>query len=238
MSEQPPGEVSALTFQEIRIDERERAYKYSSPSSFSYAVLIFGGLNCIFGLLNIMTLINQQQLLIRMNDHLFESQKAMTMAATENDQIVKLVSVVFLTTLILTYVSSAVWLYRVACNVRAIGARRLENTPGWAVGWYFVPFMSLFKPFGAMVEIWNGSHSPDLWKIRPVPSLLRWWWGLWLGVGIFGYIQSALWRADKTIPSLIFATQSGMADMALNVVATVLFRKRGASPTLPGMIGG
>ena len=54
-------------------------------------------------------------------------------------------------------------------------------TPGWAVGWHFVPFASLVKPFHAVVEIWKVSANPNdpesvLWP----ETLLRSWWALWL----------------------------------------------------------
>lgn len=41
------------------------------------------------------------------------------------------------------------FLYRANANLRALGVEELEYTPGWCAGWWFVPIMNLFKPYGA-----------------------------------------------------------------------------------------
>src|SRR5947209_8456564 len=44
-----------------------------------------------------------------------------------------------------TVVVFGMWIYRANHNVRALGARELRYTPGWAVGWFFVPILNLWK---------------------------------------------------------------------------------------------
>lgn len=73
-----------------------------------------------------------------------------------------------------------VWIHRANHNARALGATGLEMTPGWAVGWYFVPIAWFWKPYQAMKEIWQASASPKHWSRQGVSPLLGWWWGLWL----------------------------------------------------------
>jgi hypothetical protein len=34
----------------------------------------------------------------------------------------------------------------------------MSVTPGWAIGWFFVPVANLFKPYQAMKETWIASH--------------------------------------------------------------------------------
>ena len=65
---------------------------------------------------------------------------------------------------------------RVAKNVRALGATGLEFTPGWAVGWFFVPIAGFFKPFQAMREIWKASKNPLRWQEEATGSVVGWWW--------------------------------------------------------------
>jgi hypothetical protein len=58
----------------------------------------------------------------------------------------------------------------------------LENSPGWAAGWFFVPIASWWKPYQAMKEIWQGS-DPDpavLALDAPVSALLPWWWAMFV----------------------------------------------------------
>lgn len=74
------------------------------------------------------------------------------------------------------------WIYRANANARCLGADDMNYTPGWSVGWFFVPFMNLFKPLKVMKEIWQAS-TPDLkesWQVQTVSALVPAWWALWL----------------------------------------------------------
>ena len=50
-----------------------------------------------------------------------------------------------------------VWIRRANVNADALVASGMEFTPGWAVGWFFVPFANLYKPYQAMAEIYRAS---------------------------------------------------------------------------------
>lgn len=81
------------------------------------------------------------------------------------------------------------WIHRAHANLFVAGLDGLEFTPGWSVGWFFVPIMSLFKPFQAMRELWNRSHSEDDGYASATPSELGVWWGTFLignFLGAFG----------------------------------------------------
>jgi heme/copper-type cytochrome/quinol oxidase subunit 2 len=48
---------------------------------------------------------------------------------------------------IATIVFFLIWEYRAYKNLSALNAQNLEHSPGWAVGWWFIPFANLVKPF-------------------------------------------------------------------------------------------
>jgi hypothetical protein len=112
-----------------------------------------------------------------------------------------------------------VWIYGVQRNLPALGVAEPQFSPGWAVAWYLIPIMALFKPFEAMRELWFGS-DPGLagvprenWPQRPVP-LVRWWWGLHLGAYFVQYaVQAADWYAN---------TAAGLQREALLALAALL----------------
>jgi len=52
----------------------------------------------------------------------------------------------------------------------------LRFTPGWCVGWFFVPFLNFFRPYQVMKEIWQVCHRDR----QTVSGLLGGWWLLWL----------------------------------------------------------
>lgn len=91
-----------------------------------------------------------------------------------------------------------VWMHNAATNVRAFGQEGLAFTPGWCVGWWFIPVASLFKPYQAMKEIWKASDPESLgvesrgaWRLRDVPGTVRLWWAAYL-TGAFIAVAAAI----------------------------------------------
>jgi hypothetical protein len=111
-----------------------------------------------------------------------------------------------------------VWIYRACANAHALTRQPMEFTPGWAVGWNFVPVATLWKPFQAVREIWNVSRNPGVAEDE-TPAMLRWWWGLWLAYNVLEQVSQRLMMADSpTIASDV----ASMLGMASNVGACVL----------------
>lgn len=73
-----------------------------------------------------------------------------------------------------------IWVYLVHRNLRDMGAKRLEFTSGWAVGWFFVPFMNLVRPVQVMKEIWNAS-SP---RYSDSDGAVTLWWTTYILSGL------------------------------------------------------
>lgn len=89
------------------------------------------------------------------------------------------------------FVGMMVWFYRATRNARAI-SNGLQTTPGWAVGYFFIPILSLFRPYRTMSEIWRSAITPLTWKSQNDPITLRLWWGGWLLGAIAGSIASGV----------------------------------------------
>jgi hypothetical protein len=179
----------------IQTDRKpSRVNRYRSVAALGYAVVGLGG---VYGLC-------------------LSAEIVLTLIAPEADPAVSpglaMVLLARLLFLLLTYFVACFWIYNAACNARALGANGLQITPGWAVGWYFIPFMCLFKPFQGMEEIWKGSASPASWQAQNTPVLLRLWWGAWLLTNLVGAVVS---RFDGLGLQALGAT--------FDVVAVVLF---------------
>lgn len=61
-----------------------------------------------------------------------------------------------------------IWIYRVHRNLPALGVRRPRFSPRWAVGWFFVPILNLFRPYDVVRELWKESN-PDVGKVSRIP---------------------------------------------------------------------
>jgi Domain of unknown function (DUF4328) len=98
---------------------------------------------------------------------------------------------------ICTIVFFLMWLNRSYRNLESFNIQGLTATPGWAVGYWFLPILSLFKPLQIVNEVWHGSNSENLEKgygfsDTSTTSLHGFWWGTWLISGILGQISFRL----------------------------------------------
>jgi len=98
--------------------------------------------------------------------------------------------------LLSTGICFLVWTYRLHQNLRAFGVFRLSVAAGWAVGYFFVPVMSLYRPYQIFCEIWRASdpgpapRDGGAWQTLKVPALVGVWWGFWLGSGIIDQLSA------------------------------------------------
>lgn len=83
-------------------------------------------------------------------------------------------------TLLLSIILVGMWIHRAHANLIESGFSDLSYSPGWSVGWFFIPIMNLFKPFDAMKELWNTSTNANERFDSPAPPLLKTWWAGWL----------------------------------------------------------
>ena len=117
------------------------------------------------------------------------------------------------------------WIYRINKNLGVLSSTRMEFTPGWSVGWYFIPLANLFKPYQAMKEIWVTAHRE--WTAKS--SILGWWWFLWLISTYVSSIAGNLILKAETIDaytaSLIAYIISDGLDIVLTIVALLLIRQ-------------
>lgn len=119
-----------------------------------------------------------------------------------------LASVAYLIVFIASIIVVAMWIYRARANLRAAGIDGLEYTPGWSVGWFFVPIANLFKPFDAMRELWNVSHVHSDSDTRNTPSTLIAWWACYI-------VGSMLSRIGTRIPEEIGYLLEGISSLVL-----------------------
>jgi hypothetical protein len=81
---------------------------------------------------------------------------------------------------IVTGITFLKWIYRAYKNIQGFGAEGLRFSPGWAVGYYFIPILCLIRPVQVMGEIWRASDDPRNWSQRPGSWVVSSWWTLFL----------------------------------------------------------
>ena len=137
-----------------------------------------------------------------------------------------LVLIIFLLAVldVLLYLATVVvfpmWLYRSYKNLRAFNSWvRLDYSPGWAVGSFFIPFVNLVVPYRAVRETWQKSGPPDealISQPNPPPSFPLWWL-FWLLCSITGNISLRV-SFNENVPEST-ATMIGMVADAAAILA-------------------
>lgn len=127
---------------------------------------------------------------------------------------------------VLVIIFFLIWEYRSFNNLSALKARNLEYSPGWAVGWWFIPFANLVKPFQVMRELYNES-DPDfdeetgfLHTSAGTPELIGFWWAALLLSGFVGRIADKMVSANGD-PSQYFPIALIVASI-LQLAASIL----------------
>ena len=91
------------------------------------------------------------------------------------------------------------WLYRAYYNLEIVKARGLVTTPGWAVGYHFIPFANLYFIPAALNNTIRGSKhfliGSDPKKSIESTSVIP-WGGFWIGFRIFAGVTSYMGLAS------------------------------------------
>ena len=114
------------------------------------------------------------------------------------------------------------WTYRVSRNAHS-EAKGLGVSPPWAVGFYFIPIAFLWKPFQALRETWQASSQPVGWRTVAVPSMLRWWWGLFLINNTLGQISFRLAIMGTTVGMVAASSAVDVVSAGISVPLNLVF---------------
>jgi hypothetical protein len=113
------------------------------------------------------------------------------------------------------------WFHAAYRNVRELGARELRFGPGWAIGGWFVPILSLWRPKQIANDIWRGSDPAEPpeqeleWKEKPVPQLYGWWWAGWIASVFIGNLALRS-LFDEDTPGAI--RDAALLDLVVSLV--------------------
>ena len=119
------------------------------------------------------------------------------------------------------------WVYRTAANVHSVDPNAMTLSPGWAVGWNFIPIAWYWKPYQAVKEIWHGSHQLGA-KRNPTPVRFGIWWCCWVASLLVGHIGDRILERgieNGDIFQMKFGTAFGILDGFLFLVAAFLLAR-------------
>ena len=132
--------------------------------------------------------------------------------ANINDLRQQLIGIIQFSLFIITGIVFLRWIYFSNSNSRSLGASGMQFTPGWSIGYYFVPFLHIYKPYIAMKEIWKTSKDPKNWEMIKTPSLFPQWWTLWIISSISANISFRLSMRAEELNELFVSSSVTLAS--------------------------
>lgn len=143
--------------------------------------------------------------------------------AEASDDRVAMVGVVWLVSWLVAGIVWLIWQHRAHRQLRQLGTRGLQFTPGWGVGWWFVPVANLWKPYQAIKELWVASDpekGASDWRGGKAWTVLPWWWAAWLISGFLAW--GSLGMDPETIDEFISRDYASIAEDLAWILAGLL----------------
>lgn len=142
-------------------------------------------------------------------------------ALTSNDNRETYIAIIYAVVYIISIVTYIMWFRRAYynLNIRA----KCNHSEGWAAGCWFVPIISLYRPYQIMKEMWEKTdailktYNADY--IKKSTLIVGVWWVVWIGSNI---VQNIILRSSfygETIEGFINST---WADLIVSVIGIPL----------------
>jgi hypothetical protein len=120
------------------------------------------------------------------------------------------------------------WFFLAYKNLRRLGVQNMRYGNGWAIGSWFIPIFNWVRPKQIANDVWRGSERgvevSSQWHQVEVPSLVHWWWALFLGQGLAAYAGQEMTQSgyhDATsLSSALSQIKSGtVVDVLAQLIA-------------------
>lgn len=130
---------------------------------------------------------------------------------------------------VITGIFFLVWLNRSVKALPEIGIRDFEYSPGWAVGYWFIPFINLVKPYQIVNDLVRASTGLTRWFDLKASPLVGVWWVSWIVSGFLSRFAERRARGDNPaletlLESNLLSILSDIVTMAAGVLAIGLVR--------------
>lgn len=206
------------------VSAKDRVRPYRPIAGLARALMILLGAGALLGVIAVVSDIAYVGLLERIRDASFVTIEEAEASDVRVGLIVLAQSVLFLATAVVF----VIWFHRAYSNLPALGAVH-RHGPGWAIGGWFVPILSLIRPKEIANDIWRAS-DPELerevgrgYEGKRVSPLINLWWAAFLIFGVVAQFGSGVIGSDSAEAADLVNAAKGMlyGDIAL-VIAAVL----------------
>ena len=117
------------------------------------------------------------------------------------------------------------FLYKAVQQARGFATPYSYVSPGWAVGYWFIPFINLYRPYETVKHLFKACAAEAGGEAKPAAGdqLLGAWWAMFLVANVAGWMLA---RSDTDMSTAAGITTYAEYTIGCNVlllIATLLF---------------
>jgi len=165
----------------------------------------------------------EYQLLSDYKNGVYTSQEQAIAAGDASDQRQQFVGIIYLIVFVVSGFLILRWIHRANYNARQLGGENMKFSPGWSIGYYFIPILTLWRPYQAMKEIWKVSKEPSDWELQDTGAILPLWWFLWLISSVLGQLVFRLSLRAEELQEFINLNIVAQVSDALDIPLALVF---------------
>ena len=138
-----------------------------------------------------------------------------------NDTREQIIGILYLIVFIISTVTFIQWFRRAYFNLNI--RTNCSHSEGWAAGSWFVPIISLYRPYQIMKEMWDKTTNLIKSKTSDYAEnstmIIGLWWTLWIVSNYIGkYVLKSAFKAE-TIENFLNST---IGDMTMSIIGIPL----------------
>jgi hypothetical protein len=190
-------------------------------TKFSKYAIIAIVLAIIINAVSIISSFLQYELLLDFQNGILFAQEILE----SNDKREMSIGIIGIIAYLVSSITFLIWFYRAYQNL----TKRISNTeysPGWTIGSWFIPIISLFKPFNIMSEL--NKKTNLIIKSRMIDTAqnkrmyIGLWWGLFLTSGYVGRALFHVARRVDDVNGLILITTGDIIVSTMKILLGLL----------------
>lgn len=186
---------------------------YRDPAWISFITLSLLILASICHIIAIPSNLAERDVLLKIQAEAYETEEEQTTAAEASDNVQKIIGIATLLVLWASGIAFLFWTHRIVKNAHCLTYHPLRFSPGWAVLYYFIPILNLFRPLQALSDAHRVSKNPGDWWAASGSSLLVWWWVIHILTGVVDrVVAKVLIKADTVDEFLVMNACNTLLD--------------------------
>lgn len=180
---------------------------YRDPTGLARVVIIMLSLCLFFDSVSAVSDILEAQLI----SNVIEGVEMTEEMADSNDNRQLTIGFINMGNIVITSLIFLKWNYRICRNAHYFSSESQRHKPGWAVGFYFVPFANLIYPFQAIKDALTTfiiqNQMDEYNDDRTSPVFV--WWIVWIIGGILGLLHDKFASNADDLKTMLYVSVTG-----------------------------